>query len=377
MVISRLRIFFYLSLVLLILTSCVPATPEPVAYWPTDGWQVSTPEEQGMDSVLLADMLGVIEEENYHIDSVTVIRNGYIVADAIKFGPDSKHIIYSCTKSVISILIGIAIDQGYIDSVEQPVVDFFPDLEIENLDAEKDAMTLEHLLTMSSGLDCRDSYLYHWGGLTAMRRTSDWAGFVLDLPMIHEPGSHFEYCNGASHLLSAIVLETTGMSALEYAEENLFDSLGITDVDWPADPQGASVGYSELRMRPHDMAKIGFLYLNNGQWDGEQVVSSEWVEASSREHISATLADGYGYQWWVEDSGIYLALGYRGQFIYVVPDKRLIVVFTSTLPDHDFIVPRTLLDDFIIPAVISDQALPANSDGTVLLESLQESLVEP
>ena len=167
------------------------------------------------------------------------------------------------------------------------------------------------------------------------------------------------------------------MSALEFAEENLFGPLGIADVDWPTDPDGVSVGYSELRMRPHDMAKIGFLYLNEGQWDGEQIVSSKWVAASSREHISATLEDGYGYQWWIDDSGIYLALGYKGQFIYVVPEKSLVVVFTSTLPDYDFYVPQILLIDFIIPAIISDQPLPTNSDGTALLKSYQEALARP
>jgi CubicO group peptidase (beta-lactamase class C family) len=167
------------------------------------------------------------------------------------------------------------------------------------------------------------------------------------------------------------------LNALEYAEENLFGPLGITDVDWPADPQGVTVGFSELRMHPQDMAKIGYLYLNEGEWDGEQVVSSEWVAASSQEHISATLADGYGYQWWVEDSGIYLALGYRGQFIYVMPGMDLVVVFTSTLPDYDFYVPRALLDDYVIPAVLSDGALPANPDGTALLEYRIEALAEP
>jgi CubicO group peptidase (beta-lactamase class C family) len=376
---SRLKVFFPLLLILVILSSCAKANPETVEYWPTAGWQVSTPEEQGMDSELLAEMLGIIDDENYQIDSVTVVRNGYIVADAITHPPktDSKHIIYSCTKSVVSILIGIAINQGHIEGVEQPVQDFFPDREIENIDANKEAMTLEHLLTMSTGLECRDSYLYRWQGMHEMMSSPDWAGYVLDLPMVDAPGNQFEYCNGASHLLSAIISETTGLNALEYAEENLFGPLGITDVDWPADPQGVTVGFSELRMHPQDMAKIGYLYLNEGEWDGEQVVSSEWVAASSQEHISATLADGYGYQWWVEDSGIYLALGYRGQFIYVMPGMDLVVVFTSTLPDYDFYVPRALLDDYVIPAVLSDGALPANPDGTALLEYRIEALAEP
>jgi CubicO group peptidase (beta-lactamase class C family) len=130
-------------------------------------------------------------------------------------------------------------------------------------------------------------------------------------------------------------------------------------------------------MLPHDMAKIGYLYLNEGQWDGEQVVSLGWVEASRRKHISATLEDGYGYQWWVDDSGMYMALGYAGQFIFVEPEKEMVVVFTSDLSERDFYVPQTLLIDFIIPAAKSSTALPDNSKGVALLESRIEALANP
>jgi len=164
-------------------------------------------------------------------------------------------------------------------------------------------MTLEHVLTMATGLKCQDSYLYRWRGLRQVERSEDWVQFMLDLPMAEEPGTRFEYCNGASFLLSAIIQETTGMSALEFANEHLFGPLGIIDVTWSSNPQGITIGYSGLRMTPHDMAKIGYLYLNEGQWDGEQVVPAKWVKASTREHISATLEDGYGYQWWKGPGG--------------------------------------------------------------------------
>ena len=376
MTLLSLKRFLVLGFVLMVVASCGRATPESNLIWPTEEWEVSTPEEQGMDSVLLAGMLETIQEQQYQIDSVTVIRNGTMVVD-VTVHPLIKHNVYSCTKSVTSILIGIAIDMGYIESVDQRVLDFFPDRDIANVDPEKEAMTLEHVLTMSTGLECRDSYLYRWRGLEQMRQSPDWTQYVLDLPMAESPGSHFEYCNGASTLLSAIIQETTGKSALEFAEEHLFDTLGISDVTWPSSPQGVTVGYSELRMFPQDMAKIGYLYLNEGQWNGEQVVSSEWVAASSQKHISATLEDGYGYQWWVDDSGMYLALGYRGQFIYVEPDKDLVVVFTSSLPDYDFTVPRMLLDDFILPAAISSKPLAENAQGVALLESYTEALVNP
>jgi CubicO group peptidase (beta-lactamase class C family) len=210
-----------------------------------------------------------------------------------------------------------------------------------------------------------------------MRESEDWVQFVLDLPMAGEPGERFEYCNGASHLLSGIIQETTGMSANEYAMDHLFGPLGISDVDWSSSPQGISVGYSELRMHSQDMAKIGYLYLNEGRWDGEQIVPSEWVVSSTSQFISATLEDGYGYQWWVDDSGMYLALGYRGQFIYVIPEKEMVVVFTSSLEDNDFYVPQTLLNEFIIPAAVTSSSLPDNPEGVALLESNILELTNP
>jgi len=332
-----------------------------------------------MDSEMLADMLEIIEEQGYDVDSVVVVRNGYTVADAtiFPFEAGSRHIIYSCTKSVISALVGIATNKGYIEGVDQPVLGFFPRRTVANLDADKEAMTLEHVLTMSTGLECEDSYLYRWRGLRQMERSENWVQFVLDLPMAEEPGTRFEYCNGASFLLSAIVQETTGMSALAFADEHLFGPLGITDVQWLSNPQGITIGWSDLYMTPHDMAKIGYLYLNEGMWDGEQVVSAEWVKASTRERISATLQDSYGYQWWIDDSGTYMALGYAGQFIFVIRDKDMVAVFVSDLSENDFYVPQRLLNDFIIPAAKSASPLPDNPDGVALLESRAEDLASP
>jgi CubicO group peptidase (beta-lactamase class C family) len=327
-----------------------------------------------MDSELLAAMFDAIQEEGYDIHSVTVIRNGYVVADATihPFSENAKHIIHSVTKSINSALIGIAIEQGYIESVQQPVLSFFPGRTAANLDVNKEAMTLENLLMMASGLECRDSYLYRWRGLNEMRQSDDWVQYMLDLPMAEAPGSRFEYCNGGSFLLAAIIQETTGMRASAFAEAQLFGPLGITDVVWPSNGQGISIGWGEMRMRPHDMAKIGYLYLNEGQWDGEQIVPAAWVAASTRKQIDATLADGYGYQWWVADDGVYMAIGYAGQFIFVVPEQELVVVFTSNLSERDFYGPQNLLDRFIMPAAVSSTALPANPAGAALLEAKSE-----
>jgi CubicO group peptidase (beta-lactamase class C family) len=324
-------------------------------------------------------MLETIHAQDYAIDSVTIIRNGYMVLDAsiYPYMTSEQHIIHSCTKSIVSALIGIAIAEGYIESVDTPVLALFPDQDVANRDQRKEEMTLAHLLTMTSGLDCQDSYLYRWDGLNQMRASTDWVGHVLDLPMVALPGTRFEYCNGASFLLSAIISETTGMSAHEFADQHLFGPLGVTDVTWPKNPQGINIGWGELRMRPQDMAKIGYLYLNNGVWEGEQVVPAEWVAASTAEYISATLEDGYGYQWWVSDSGYYLALGYAGQFIFVMPEKDLVAVFTSDLEERDFYTPQNLLDEYIIPAAVASAPLPANPRGAVKLQAAVDELAAP
>lgn len=384
MISRRIRSFIIICCTLLLLAGCSLAgealtPPATEVGWPTHGWPTDVPEAQGMDSHILAAMLETIRDQNYAMDSVTVIRNGYLILDAAVYPYDSnsKHIIHSCTKSIVSILIGMAINQGYIEDVQTPVLEFFPDRTFDNLDPNKESMTLENLLTMTTGLNCRDSYLYNWGGLNQMRGKEDWIQHILDLPMAHTPGSYFEYCNGSSFLLSAIISETTGTSALEFAERSLFDRLGISDVTWPANPQGITIGWGELRMLPRDMAKIGYLYLKGGEWDGEQVVPSSWVDVSTRSHIPATLEDGYGYQWWVDDSGYYMALGYRGQFIFVVPEKDLVVVFTSTLSDYDFYVPQILLEGYIIPAAVSLEPLPKDPAGEASLQRLIEDLSSP
>ena len=390
-----LRGWFSSAIVTLSLAGCLaapvapstrkpPATPAAkttaaAAQWPNEEWATSTPEEQGMDSQRLAEMFETIRERSLAVDSVTVIRNGTMVADATvyPFSPDSRHVIHSCTKSIVSALVGIAIHQGHLEGLEQPILDIFQDRRVARIDADKRAMTLEHVLMMASGLECRDSYLYRWRGLQEMRQSDDWVQFMLDLPMGEPPGARFEYCNGGSFLLSAAIQITTGLSALEFAQEHLFGPLGIDDVEWPANPQGISIGWGELRMRPHDMARIGYLYLNEGEWNGQQIVPTEWVRVSTQKHISATLQDGYGYQWWIADRGAFMALGYAGQYIVVVPEQDLVVVFTSDLAEEQFYVPQQLLYEFVFSAAESDTPLSANPVGVARLKAAAEALARP
>jgi CubicO group peptidase (beta-lactamase class C family) len=346
--------------------------------WPTQGWEASTPEAQGMDSARLAELLGEIQQHDYGIDSISIVRHGYLVLDAYvyPFASDQRHIIHSCTKSIVSALIGIAIEQGHIESVDVPLLELLPGRTVAQAEAKR-GITLEHLLTMSSGLECRDSYLYRWQGLSEMRQSDDWVQYVLDLPVAQKAGSYFEYCNGGSFLLSAILQETTGETAYAYAQEHLFDPLGISDVVWPASPDGISIGWGEMRMRPHDMLKIGYLYLHQGDWEGQQIVPAKWVAASTQKRIDGTLQDGYGYQWWIAAPNLYMALGYAGQYIIVAPEQELVVVFTSQLSERDFYLPQQLFERHIQPSIRSSGPLPEDAEGIRLLQSYVEEIAHP
>lgn len=348
--------------------------------YPTEGWQISTPEDQGMRSQMLAEMMEYIKKNSYSIDSILIVRNGYIVLDTYfyPYSKGQKHIIHSCTKSIMSALIGIAIDKGYIQNVDQPIMDFFPDKTFDNMDDLKKSITLENLLMMASGLKCRDSYLYRLAGLYEMINSSDWAQYVLDLPMAEPPGEKFEYCNGVSYLLSVIIQDTTKMKALDFARKHLFEPLDIIDVSWETNPQGITVGYGRMWLKPHDMAKIGWLYLNKGRWGNKQIVPSAWVEVSTRGHIDATRFDHYGYQWWVDSAGYYMAVGARGQRIFVVSKKNLVVVITGFDMTHeqDFIT-KTLLESYIIPAASSPDPLPSNTEEQARLDAVLNSVSMP
>jgi len=347
------------------------AAEETSAYWPSHGWRTASPESQGMDVDVLAKMVDTIWEKEIGINGVLVIRNGYIVLEANGYAYDSddKRNTYSCTKSIISALVGIAIDKGYIKDLRRPVLDFFPNRDAKHLNADKKAMTLENLLTMTAGLECRDSYLYRWRDLNRMTHYRDWVQFMIDLPMAEAPGTRFEYCNGASFLLSAILQEQTGMTALSFAEKHLFEPLRISDVRWQSNPQGITIGWGRIDMRPRDMAKIGHLYLNNGIWDRKRIISSQWIKRSTRKHIAATLLPGYGYQWWISGGGMYAAVGHEGQFIMVAPEKNIVAVFTSSLTPKDFYTPLGLWAAYIMPAIQSPTPLPGNPDGEKALRS--------
>ena len=337
-----------------VVPSNVPALPSASStYWPTETWRTSTPEEQGMDSQKLAQMLAAIQQQHLSLHSLLIIRNGYLVSETYfePYRQDTKHELYSCTKSFISTLIGIAVEKGYIDRTDQRILDLFSEHRFANLDAEKGDMTLEDLLTMRSGLDWQEGDPVY----REMYQNSDWVKFVLDKPMAQPPGRIFNYCSGCSHLLSAILQQTTGMNTSDFAEQELFKPLGISNVHWDTDAAGIPIGGWGLQLTPRDMAKLGYLYLRDGTWEEQQVVSARWVESATQRHTETDGDLGYGYQWWTYPSlEAYAALGRYGQTIFVIPGSDLIVVTTAGMEeDHDGIF--RLIEHYIVPAV---QKLP-------------------
>lgn len=338
-------------------------------YWPTEGWRNSTPEEQGIDSVLLHAMTDHIADEDLDVHSVIVIRHGYVVFEEY---PDpwqgvsrtqsinGTHYLYSVTKSFTSCLIGLAIDNGYIDNTSQTLLSFFPDYTVANVDERKEHITLRNLLTMRSGLPWDETSAPFTSPENDVYQVnynlSGGVQYVLDRPMEYEPDEMFHYNTGASHLLSGIVQETTGMSTLDFAAANLFAPLGIDTFYWNRDTQDVYFGGYDLQLRPLDMAKFGYLFLNNGTWDGEQILSSNWVNESTS--TVSTLSDtrGYAYQWWtMPDLGVYFAAGLYGQYIIVSPEHDLVVVFTSGYGINDNDENLLLFRNYILDAVIDGE----------------------
>jgi CubicO group peptidase (beta-lactamase class C family) len=349
-------------------------------YWPTDDWQTSAPEEQGMDASKLEDMVEFINSTDQSVHSIVVVRHGYIVFEE-DFTPGTTvgrtrsisgtHYLYSTTKSFTSCLIGMAIDQGYIDNVSQKVLSLFPNHTIANYDERKDQITIENLLTMRSGLSWDESSApYSSPENDVYHLNNDPEGgvqYALGLPMVADPDEVFHYNTGASHLLSGIVQETTGMTSLEFANENLFEPLGITTFYWPADRQGVNFGGYDLQLRPRDMAKFGYLFLNNGTWDGEQLVSENWVNASTTTVTHLDDYHGYGYQWWTLPSiGVYHTAGLYGQYIFVAPDHDLVVAFTSGYPLNTNPQCIQMLDEYLLPAILEEIPQIDRSDAALI-----------
>jgi CubicO group peptidase (beta-lactamase class C family) len=328
-------------------------------YWPTQSWRTSTPEEQGLDSTKLAEMLKTIQEKKIPIDSLLVIRNGEVILDATFYPYDGKlvHNLASVTKSVMTTLIGIAAEQGKLQ-LDQPMVSFFPDRTIADLDDRKEEITVRNLASMVNGM-ASGCLAGDFPTIEKMQAAPDWVQAALDRKMVSEPGKYFCYDSPGMHLLSAILQKATGMTALDFARKNLFEPMGISDVIWEPDPQGYTRGWGDLHLKPRDAAKLGYLWLNKGFWDGKQIVPASWVDEAVTP-LSKAGEDGYGYGWWVSQDSYY-ASGRGGQNIKIAPALNAIVVTTGSGFEYDEISPYLI-------ASVKDPTRPLPPNPTAVSE---------
>ena len=372
----------YSAILIFLLICACSGTSAP---FPEPDFPGSTPEARGMDSAQIVKLFRYILSTRQDIHSIVVVRNGYMVANADFFPNrgDVKHIVNSCTKSVTSALMGIAVNEGLIKNINDPMLGYFKDRNVDASDARKKTLTIRNLLMMCDGIDWKEDGNYggpedSWG---LMWDSPNQVDFVLSRPMRDEPGSRFYYNTGASHLLSAMIQSTSGKTAFEFAKEKLFAPLGIEDAFWSSDKNGVTVGGAGLYMRPRDLARFGYLYLRKGKWKDRQILPARWVEESTSKLVEtpAGLAGrhGYGYQWWINGFGGCSARGYRGQYLFVVPELDLVTVFTCGLKDYDFFLPEMLMESFIVPAVKSGAALKPNPEMNSELDEVLKLISSP
>lgn len=379
---GKKSILIIIAIALLIVSGCQssrganPSTTDSIRqakvqedYWPSDEWRASTPEEQGMDSGKLADMIEDIDNF-YGIRSVLVIRNGYLVLEGYRapYDKDMTMNVKSVSKSVLSALVGIAIREKHIENIDQKVEEYLPEY-FQDADPRKKEITLKHLLTMTTGLPTIETD-------TNWENSRDWVKYQLDLPLESNPGNNFGYSTGLTHIMSAILTKTSGVSTLELANNYLFEPMGIKVGRWVQDPNGIYFGGAELELTPRDMAKFGYLYLRNGVWNGQQLVPREWVESSVKNRVKATRfgdnVNEYGYWWWL-GKDYYLAQGWGGQNIIVNPNLDMVVVFTSI----DQKGPFDLYNNEILKAVKADEPIKPNPSAVDRLKANLDKLANP
>jgi len=350
-----------------------------------DGWEVASLRDEAMDPAPLEQMMGVMARtEGHNIHAVLIFRNGKLVfeeyfegylyssnppgsdGDLVRYDRETDHYLASVSKSITSVILGAAVKEGLLDGVDQRVVDLLPRYE-EILTGAKAQITLEHMLNMASGLPWDESsapYGDPANDVTALFSSADPIEHILSKELIASPGEAFLYNSGTTNVLGAVIQEVAGMSLLDYGNQVLFDPLNIQGGAWQRIAGGYYFASGGVFLRPRELAKIGFLFLNDGYWGDHQVITREWIRASSQEHITTegrTLpwAHAYGYQWWHTDfqvsgetySAIHAA-GWGDQYMFIFPELDLITVINggNYLSSGSLSVPY-LMEEFILASV--------------------------
>jgi CubicO group peptidase (beta-lactamase class C family) len=364
--------------------------PASAPEWPTKGWRRATPQAVGLDAKVFAALDAEIASGKYgYVDSMLVVRRGKIAFErtykhdydriygeqARSRGPlnpldpsgqynyfnpwwhpfyrrGDLHTMQSVTKTITSVVIGVAAARNEFPSLDTPVLDYFKGVPVEHVDSRKRHMKLRHLLTMTAGIDWNEDLPYSDPGnhTMVMEASFDWVKFAIDRPMAAEPGSAFRYNSGATQILSHVFRQVTGVDVEEYAARHLFAPLGIDRYFWKRTPTGLPDTEGGLYLHPHDLAKIFYLFLRNGSWEGKTIVRPEWVRDSTTPAIAARDVK-YGLKWWLYPYGdgnrfVWGGSGFGGQRPLVFPDHDLVVVFTgwNILPGGPGLPLRPMID---------------------------------
>ncbi len=343
----------------------------------------ATPESVGISSEAVAETIRQLDEKFNRVDGVMILRDGKVVGEAWRapFGPDKPHALYSLSKSFCSTAVGFAVAEGKL-SVDQKIVDFFPDELPENPDPRLKDVTIENLLTMSCGhsSDPWPSNLatatYGLAPILSDEKPT-WAESFLARKIEYEPGTHFMYNTTGTYMCSAIVQKAVGQTVCEYLQPRLFDPLKIEAPYWEQSPQGISKGGTGLFLKTEDIAKFGQLYLQKGVWNGERLLPEEWIDAATSKHVSngdnpnSDWAQGYGYQFWRCRHNVYRGDGMYSQFCVVMPDQNMVVAINSDCNDYQGEL--NVLFDVLLPAA-QDAPLPENPDALAKLREVEKSL---
>lgn len=314
-------------------------------------WAFDAPENHQMNGSTLQAMHDALTTTEIH--SVVTVKDGVIIDVYYKEGYDENSVfpLHSVSKSFTSALIGIAIDEGLIPGVDVLISEYFPQINDSNNEYLKQ-VTIRHLLTHTSGIEW-----YEWNGRSdsfyEWRDSDNWVDYVLSRPFTSQPGTTFTYTTGGTHLLAAILEKVSGQSVTDYATEHLFAPMRMESVEWGEDPQGIADGGNGLIMTARDASKFGQLFLQNGSWEGDSLVSESWVKESTSIQVSRGRDSGdYGYQWWIRPFGgydTYFAMGAWGQFIFVVPELNIVTTTTSTIPENTYF-PWPYFTDYVVGA---------------------------
>jgi len=340
-IILKIKLFVFI-LFCMTLTSCLKEDVLKVpfeTYVPkniNDGWELSTPSKEGIDEAELENIYRYYHESKdlWQVRSLLVFRNNKLVAESYTKDPAeiTKRVpIWSCTKQVTGILTGIAIEQGFIDNVNDPIQKYLS--EEVSRHPDKGAITIQNLLQMESGIAFENDGFSGGANQLLMQKPSNSIDFILGLPIFCPQGEQFHYNDGDPQIISAILQRQTGKTTKDWAGEVLFSKIKFQNYDWAVYKDGITMGAFGISTTPREMARIGHLVLNNGYWNGQKIVSSDWIEKMTSSKVSVEeygLSGAFGYFWWIYESrGIVFMWGKGGQFVFIKPSKNLVVVTTA------------------------------------------------